>query len=214
MSEEIRLQAFKRDEVGKQGLRSVRQQGYIPGIYYDAKGDNVPVKVRYRALESAFRKAHSNHVIQLEIANGGQGTPRPVMIWDIQHHPVKDLILHVDFFGVDMSKEIQVEIPVQIEGEAQGVVDGGQLTVYHEALLVSCLPDAIPENIRIDVSALEMNENVNIEDVTFPEGVVPVYDGEENFAVAGVNPIVEASLEEEEEEEAEGEAPAEETEEE
>lgn len=203
MSEEIRLQAHKRDEVGKQGLRSVRQQGYVPGVYYDAKGDNIPVQIRYRSLEAAYAKAHSNHVIRLEITNGKSGPVRPVMIWDIQHHPVKDLILHVDFFGVDMSKEIQVEIPVEITGEAPGIQEGGQLTLYHEALLVSCLPDALPEGIQIDVSALEMNENVNIEDVTFPEGVVPVYDEEENFAVVGVNPIMEASLEEEEEAETE-----------
>jgi large subunit ribosomal protein L25 len=212
MSEGINLQAQRRTTIGKHGVRSTREQGYIPGVYYNAKGDNMPVEVRYRALEAAFKRAGFNHVIQLEIVDNKQGKTRPAMIWDVQHHPVKDFILHVDFFGVDMSKEIQVEVPIKVIGEAQGVEEGGQLTLFQHSLQISCLPDAIPEGIAIDVSELGMNENVNIEDVSLPEGVNLVYDGEENFAILGVTPIAEVSLEEEEEEVIE-EEPAEEDEE-
>ena len=112
----------------------------------------------------------------------------------------------MDFYGVDLTKEISVHIPVVVEGKAAGEVLGGVLEVYRDTLEVTCLPLAIPDKVVIDVTALEINQHVKVADITLPSGVKAVY--EENFAVVGVVVPTEEPEEEAPAEEAATEAPA------
>lgn len=173
--------------------RRLRASGLVPGVYYDGKGENVAVQVPALPLSKAYEALGTTQVFDLVIKGGDAPMTKPAIIWKLQHHPFKRQIVHVDFYGVDLTKELHVSVPVQITGECRAVKDeGGMLSVFREHLDVVCLPLAIPEHIVIDVSELKLGTNITIEDLTFPEGVRPVYD--EAFAVVGVS--IPASAEE------------------
>jgi large subunit ribosomal protein L25 len=112
--------------------------------------------------------------------------------------------MHVDFLGIDLKKKLQVQVPIEVVGEAPGVEEGGVLAVYRDFVEVECLPTVIPERITIDVSELGINDTVHVQDVPMPEGVVAV-NFDENFAILGVNMPTEEPEEVEPEEEVEGE---------
>ena len=207
MGQRYTLEAEKRDQAGKGVARSLRRRGYVPGVYYDKQGVNIPLQLPYGTLASTFEKAHMSNVIDLEIKSDSETFKKPVLIWDIQSHPVKDFLEHVDFIGVDLTEEMNVDVQVEVSGEAKGVEQGGRVSIFRDSISVICLPTSIPDQITIDVSNLDINENIYIEDVVLPEGV-RLQDSDENFAVVGVAPPApteEELAEEGEEEGAEGE---------
>jgi large subunit ribosomal protein L25 len=91
---------------------------------------------------------------------------------DVQHNALTGEILHVDFLAVNQDTSITANIPLELIGESEGVALGGQLEQMLHSLEISCLPKDLPENIEVDVSALDIGDALNIGDVAFPEGVV------------------------------------------
>lgn len=195
----ITLEVAKRDVKGKEKSRKLRNQGYIPAVYYDFKGENVLLQVRNGAFLKTWHEAGSTKVVELTITNGKGEERKPALIWAVEKHPVKDKVLHVDFYGVDLQKEVDLMVPIKIVGKAKGVEKGGLLEVFREELEIKCLPLHIPEVIEIDVTDLDLNQNLHISELSLPEGVKAVYD--ENFAVVGVVEPEKEEAEEEEEEE-------------
>ena len=186
MSLQKSLQVETRSSQGKCPNRRLRAQDIVPGIYYDAKGVNIPVQVPALPLNKAFQTLGSTQVFDLIINDGGQTRTMPSIIWKMHRHPFKNQVMHVDFYGVDLNKEIKLVVPVQLIGECQAVkTEGGVLSVFREHIEVLCLPLSIPDHIVIDVSNLQLGHNITLEDLTFPEGVKPIYD--ENYAVVGVS---------------------------
>lgn len=210
MKETLSLAVKTRAGRGKGANRKLRASEMVPGVYYDATGVNIPVMVEHMPLQKLFAKTASAHVFQLHIDSEDGRETKPSLIWQLQYHPTKSLITHVDFYGVDLTKEITVHIPVEVEGKAAGVVKGGVLEVYRDTLEVTCLPLAIPDKVTVDVTALDINEHVKVADITLPEGVKAIY--EDNFAIVGV--VIPVEEPEEEEAPAEEAAAAETTEEE
>lgn len=199
MSEQLVLTVDARVTRGARASRRMRAKSLVPGVYYNAKGENVPFVVEYNSLRKIYNKVGLSQVFQVDIRANGQSSTQPAIIRDIQHHPVKGLITHVDFFGVDLTKKIHVYIPVEVTGKAKGLILGGLLQVFREELEVVGLPLAIPEKVVIDVSHLGINHSVHVQDLTLPSGVTCVFD--DNFAVVGVvSPAVEKEPGEEEEE--------------
>jgi large subunit ribosomal protein L25 len=131
----------------------------------------------------------------------------PALLWRVRNEPVKGVPEHVDFFGVDLTKEIKVAVHFEITGTSKGIKLGGVLEQYRDHIEVVCKPMDIPESIVIDITELDIMDSVHIEDVAFPEGVTPVFD--ENYAVLSITAMQEEAEEEEgevEEEAAEEEA--------
>ncbi len=212
MAEQYSLRVEKRTGTGKNVMSRLRNSGYVPGVYYTKNGENIQVQVVYGELEKVYARAHKSNLVDLAIQDGSKQVNKPVLIWDIQKHPAKDLMLHVDFYGVDLKQEMEVDVGLEVTGEAKGAAVGGIVTFYRDSIRVSCLPSAIPDQIQIDVTELDINDSIMIEDVVLPEGVT-LKESEEGFAVVGVAPP-EKTLEEEELEAAEAEeAEAEEAEE-
>ncbi|MGD9608637.1 MAG: 50S ribosomal protein L25/general stress protein Ctc [Desulfovibrionaceae bacterium] len=204
MKETLSLAVKTRAGRGKGANRKLRATDMVPGVYYDDKGVNIPVMVEHMPLQKLYSKTASSHVFELKIdSEAGQET-KPSLIWQLQFHPTKSKITHVDFYGVDLTKEIRVHIPVEVVGKAVGMVKGGALEVYRETLEVSCLPLAIPDKVVVDITPLDLNQHIKVADITLPEGVKAVY--EDNFAILGV---LLPSAEEEAPEEGAAEAPAE-----
>ncbi|MBG0791569.1 MAG: 50S ribosomal protein L25 [Desulfovibrionaceae bacterium] len=184
MAELLKLNVQERTELGKGPNRRLRAAGMVPGIYYDAKGANIPVKVAMVPLQKAYEKLGNAQVFDLVMEKGGQTETKPALLWRVRNEPVKGFPEHVDFFGVDLTKEIKIAVHFELVGEAKGVKLGGILEQYRENIEVVCKPMAIPSSIVIDVTDLDVNDNIHIENVEFPEGVTPVFD--ENYAVVGV----------------------------
>lgn len=184
MKEQLSLAVKPRDSKGKGACRRLRAENLVPGIFYDSKGTNIPVMVSELPLTKLREKTGSSHVFDLVI-EGEEGTQtRPSLMWNVQRHPTKPRITHVDFYGVDLEKVIRVSVPVVVTGKAKGVVLGGKLEVFRDMIEVECLPLSIPDKVTIDVTALGTNENVVVSDLVLPEGVKAVYD--DNYAVVGV----------------------------
>lgn len=188
-NENLSLNVQKREGLGKGSCRKLRVKKLVPGVFYDAKGDNIPVAVEEMALSKLYHKTGSSTMFTLNI----EGEERPSLIWKIQNHPLKKRIVHVDFFGVELGKEMRLSVPVEIQGSPKGVKEGGILEVYREQIEIICLPRDIPHSIIIDVSDMGVNQTVHVADVVMPEGVRALF--EENFAVLGVTIPAEQSLE-------------------
>ena len=201
MAQQYTLEVQRREDMGKNAVHRLRKKGYIPGVYYNNKeGENIPIQVAYGPFERILAKAHKSNVIDLTIQDGQSKITRPVLIWSVQNHPVKALMLHTDFIGVDLKQEMDVDVSVTVTGQAKGEAEGGIVTIYRDALSVTCLPTNIPDQIEIDVSDLDINDSITVQDLQLPEGVV-VKDAEENYALVGVAPPAAEELPEEEAEE-------------
>lgn len=193
MSDQHVLGVDIRSEKGTAVSRRLRAGSLVPGVYYNAGGANILFSVAQTPLQKLFSKVGLSQVFQLEIREQGQARQQPAIIRDVQYHPVKGTISHVDFYGVDLTKKIHVYIPVEVKGKAKGLVVGGVLEIFRDELEVVGLPLAIPKKIVIDVTHLDINHNVQIQDLTLPPDVEFVFD--DNFAVVGmVSPSSDSEL--------------------
>jgi len=196
MSNENQLSVEKRVKLGKGPVRRVRAEGFVPGIYYDAKGENVPVMVKAVPLAKLYEKVGKAHVFTLKIEGEGQTMEKPAFIWQVSRHALKNQITHVDFYGVDLNKTVRVMVDIALTGKAPGLVLGGVLQVFRDKIELECLPLDIPQNITIDVSTMNINDTVSITEVPLPLGVKAIYD--DNFAVVGMIPPTSEEGDEEE----------------
>ncbi|SDZ66436.1 large subunit ribosomal protein L25 [Evansella caseinilytica] len=155
------LQAAKRS--GRRGsqLTRIRNEGGVPAVIYGKAFGNEPVTVDEAALQKTLKENGKNGVFKLDL-NGRQ---TDVMIYNIQSDTLKNEILHVDFYAVDMKSEIDVAVPVTIVGEAAGVKNGGVLQQALFEVSVRALPADIPESLEVDVSALDINETLQVKDI-------------------------------------------------
>lgn len=184
MKEQLSLTVQTRAERGKGPNGRLRAQKMVPGVYYDDKGVNIPVMVADLPFRKVFQKVGSSRVFDLIIDRDGTTETHPSLIWVVDAHPFKNQIDHVDFYGVDPTKQVHVHIAVELKGKPKGVVIGGKLELHHDSIEVVCLPANIPDKIIIDVANLDLNQSIQIKDVIMPEGVKAVFDS--NFAVVAV----------------------------
>jgi len=162
---ELVIEVKPRENLGKNASRRLRHAGLIPGILYGAKKDPVPVVVDpKRLLEIIHSESGVNTIFQLGLAE--KDARRHVMIKGYQVDPVKGNLIHADFLRIQMDEVIEVEVPVQVTGEAAGVkLDGGILEHVTRQVRVSCLPADIPEHIIIDVTPLKIGDALRVSDV-------------------------------------------------
>jgi ribosomal protein L25, Ctc-form len=184
MAELMTLAVRTRAEKGKCPCRRIRTETLVPGIYYNKQGQNIAVQVEMLPLTKLYSKLGSSRVFNLEVEQDGKPSSLPVLIKSVQYDPIKSRPIHVDFYGVDLDRDIKVEVRVVMEGKAKGIILGGLLEVFRDTLEVVCKPLDVPEKIVIDVTNLDVGVNLHVSDVKMPAGVRAVYD--DNFAVVGV----------------------------
>ncbi len=126
-----------------------------------------------------------SHLIQLD-SDAAELKQKMVLLREVQRHPVTHRVLHTDFYEVDLTKKLEVTVPLHFVGKAVGTVDGGILQPIVREVTVLCLPTEIPQFIDIDVTPLGIHDSIHIEDVTLPAGIEVVYD--DNFTVVTVAP--------------------------
>ncbi|UCE81681.1 MAG: 50S ribosomal protein L25/general stress protein Ctc [Deltaproteobacteria bacterium] len=201
--ETVALNARSRKETGKGVARSLRRQALIPAVFYGPKVEPVPLALGSKEVEKVVSsEAPENILIDLNIENGEATESHRAMIKEIQVDPVKQTILHVDFYAITMDQKISLEIPISLTGTPVGVTEGGILQQVSRTIEVSCLPDQIPETLVLDVSDLVIGDSLHVTDLDIPEGVELLV--EEKLTVATVVPptkeeIIEPEILEEEE---------------
>ncbi len=178
------LNAQKRDTSGKGFNRRLRQEGVIPGVFYTGQGGNISVQMPAAPLNKLFGEVGRTTVFNLEIAEGGKTSLHPVLIWDVQRHPVKNRITHVDFYGVDLDKPVKITVPIEFTGVARGTKVGGVLETYREQVQLVAKPLDMPAKIVLDITSLDLGKTIQVADLELPEGVKAAYDV--NYAIVSV----------------------------
>jgi large subunit ribosomal protein L25 len=187
------LSLTPRDPEGSRSARRLRREGFVPGVIYGGDGEPEHFAVDARILRNTL--AHSGAILEVSIG-GGKGTP--VLVKDLQRHPVRGEAVHVDLLRVNMSETIQTTVVLELVGadEAPGVVEGGVLNQETRELNIEALPGDIPDSITHDVSGMVMNATLTLTEVTAPSGVTLLDDPEETV-VATITPPTLEPVEEE-----------------
>ncbi len=180
MAKHVKLSARPRAESGRNAVKQVRTRGSVPAVIYGGKGAPSNLEVSLKDIKSLLARAvGENILVDLEITEDGSTTNRLSLIQEVQHHPVRGDIIHVDFHAVSMTEEIEAEIVLEPVGEPAGVkTSGGLLQQNMRTLAIKCLPKDLPELITVDVSALNVNEYLHVKDIKLPSGVTAAIDGE------------------------------------
>ncbi len=192
------LNVETRVRMGKGGSRKVRRDGLVPAVVYGKGIESLNLRLDPKDLQQAIAtEAGWNTLITLK--GDGPFDGKVVILKDMQIDAIRRDTKHVDFHAIDLTSTIAVMVPVQPIGKAQGVTEGGTLSLIRHELEVYCLPTNIPTSIEIDVAHLEVGEAVHIDEVTLPEGVESLHDV--NFTVLTVVGRMAEEVEEVEEDE-------------
>lgn len=179
---EIILAATPRPPQGTRSARRLRSEGKVPGVVYGLGADPLTLTVEWRDLRAALVTEQGlNAVIHLEL----EGEKMPTLVKDIQRHKVRRDVLHVDFIRVDLSKTVEVEVPIHLEGEAEKVArQGGVVDQVLTALMIEARPDDIPSELTVDISGLEIGNALRVADIALPDGVTTSVDPEDPVVTA------------------------------
>jgi len=200
--EKIELQATVRKTVGNGPARVLRRTGQTPAVLYGRKTETVLLSVNTKDLEKILKQGNFGQFILNLVIQNGKKVTKAAMIKELQTHPVSGQLIHIDFYEVDMKRQINVMIPVVTKGKSVGVEEGGMLNIVRRELEVFCLPGDIPESIEIDISELGIGDSIHLADIPLGENVE--VDTDVNYTVVTVlSPMVEEVVAEEGEEELE-----------
>ena len=170
MAVKTMLEAKLRNETGKGSSRRIRSSGAIPAVIYGREQDTISLTIDSRESKRLFQSVSvENTIINVKIDN--EEEEFETLVREIQVHPHRDDILHVDFYRIERGVALEVEIPVDFIGNAQGVKEGGVLEILFRELRVKCRPSQIPETIVVDISELEIGSSLKVSDIDIDEEV-------------------------------------------
>lgn len=180
MAQQVRLTVQKRIEIGRNAVKKVKAAGFVPGILYGPRQEPVPLKLSSRELKSALAHAASeNIIVELDFQESQGEGPVLALIQEVQHHPLKRELVHIDFQAVSATEKVTAEVPIEAVGEPVGVkTRGGLLEHTLRSLEVECLPRDLPSSIRVDVSGLDIGSSLHVRELPLPAGVSSVTDGD------------------------------------
>jgi len=164
MSNEFNLTVDKRGLTNKSGRKKMFKEGKVPGIYYshDSK-ESIPFSIS----QSELIKAQKAETQIYNITVGSK--KRNVLFKSVQYHPVTDEIIHIDLYGIKMDQMVSVNVSINVNGTAKGVVEGGVLVQGLNELEIECLPMDIPQSFDIDISNLDIGDSFRAGDIDLDE---------------------------------------------
>ncbi len=172
MSDDIIVNATSRSVYGKGASRRLRRDNMVPGIIYGDSKDPQPIMMKANEVFKHLQnEAFYSQLIQVSV-DGGE--PARSILKDVQRHPYKMQVLHMDFMRVVAGAELQVSVPLHFINEdiCVGVKNAGGIITHNDnEVLIACRPRDIPENIEVDMANLEIGDSVNLSQLTLPEGV-------------------------------------------
>lgn len=172
---DINLEAENRHERGKHARNVLARKGRIPAVVYGKETGNMSIAVDSKEIQKIVRNFGTGKIIDLKLKDADSSGMK-VLLKDIQYDPVRRELAHVDFQSIKMNEKIKTSIPIKFVGQPVGVQQGGTLQKQLRSLEIECLPTAIPDQIIVDVSSLNIGESIYVDDLTLPEGVKAVND--------------------------------------
>ena len=212
MSEEFNLIAEMRDDQGKGASRRLRRQGKVPAIIYGAGREPRSLMFDHnKVLQQLEDPSFYSSILNIKVGDKS----RAAVVKDIQRHPAKQRILHIDLQRIVEDEKIKMQIPIHYLGEEEAVgvkLGGGTVSKLMTELEISCLPKDLPEFLEVDISELELDQMLNVSDIKLPEGTeITELLIEQNPAIVSIQEIKEIIEEDIEGEDSEGEAEADDT---
>ncbi len=182
-----------REGTGKGPARRLRAAGRIPAVCYGRGATSLGISLDPSDLDSLLRAstAGMNTLIALQMEGGGQFHGKPMLVKELQRNPISGRILHADLYAVNLEETIQLSVPIHLEGAAEGVKAGGILDQTLREIELECMPQAIPEEVRLDVSELMIGQSLHVRDVLLPKGVTLLSDLDLAVVSVGTPTVVE-----------------------
>ena len=182
----MKFVAFERAKQGTGASRRLRNTGRTPGIVYGGQGQPQLIELDHNALWHALKKEvfHSS-ILDMEL----NGQSSQVLLRDVQYHPFKQLVLHIDFQRVDANTKMHKKVPLHYSGEENSpAVKTDACLINHiiTELDISCLPADLPEFIAVDLSGLKKGTSLHLNHITLPKGVTAVTHGKQNPVLVSV----------------------------
>jgi large subunit ribosomal protein L25 len=167
---QVDLAISLREKNSKNGNRRARRGGRIPAVVYGGGLEPQAAYLDSVSFQKTLAAVHRSTIFNLTAGTGD--APQPAIIRDIQHHPVSELPLHVDFYRISLDKPIVVDIPVHgVGGVPAGVKMGGLLESVTRRVEIRCLPLVVPEHLDIDISGIAIGHSLHVSDLKVPDGV-------------------------------------------
>jgi large subunit ribosomal protein L25 len=179
---EVSLEVSRRESTGKEAAKKLRRDGKVPAVVYGGHRDPVAITVDRKSVSELISKSEHGIRSVFLLKMAGSDQQRHAMIKEVTIDPISRKMRHIDFVRVIMDEVVKVTVPVQLIGTAIGVKEGGLLDFQVRDLHVQCLPNAIPDSIDVDITALAHHEYIRVKDLKLPEGV-EVLDDEERVVV-------------------------------
>ena len=191
MSTDFTLHAKGREDTGKGASRRLRRlAGEIPAIVYGGKKNPARIALIHKDVKKALEnEAFYSHIIALDI----DGKPEDVIVKDVQRHPAKAIVLHMDFLRVSKNTKLQTRVPLHFINEdiCVGVKLGGGLIAHSMTELeIMCLPADLPEYLEVDMAEVDLGQTLHISDIKLPQGVESValsHGDDHDLPIAAVN---------------------------
>jgi large subunit ribosomal protein L25 len=179
MAKTVSLQVSQRSGIGRTALKAVRKTGRVPGVLYGKAKDKTvrsrPIEIDSRKLAALLQSSTSENVlVDVEVTDpsGKKVDQHLALLVDVQHHPIKDYIIHIDLHEIAQDEILHAEVPVASVGEPVGVkTGGGLLETMLRTIRVACLPRNLPELITVEVGHLTIGHSVHVRELILPEGV-------------------------------------------
>lgn len=189
----MKFVAFERAKQGTGASRRLRITGRTPGIVYGGTAEPTLIEIDHNALWHALKKeAFHASVLQMEL----DGKTTEVLLRDVQYHPYKQLVLHIDFQRIDANTKMHKKVPLHFSGQEESPafkLDHCLITHVATELEISCMPKELPEFIAVDLSKLTKGHSLHASDIVLPKGVTAVIHGKNNpVLVSVVTPKAEA----------------------
>ncbi len=182
---QVEMSASVRNTSGKGPMRQLRMEGMTPAVVYGAGAEAVKLQMDTKSLMAKLLKFYRhNTVVTLDVENQGV---KSVMIGEVQTDPVRDTLVHVDFCEIDLEKERAYKVPVVYEGTARGVDLGGLLIVGCSEVVFQGKPLSIPDDVKVDISGLEIGDDLKCSVFAVPENVTMLTDAD-SVAVSVIKP--------------------------
>ena len=170
MSVSFELNANARSDTGKGASRRLRKTGQVPGIIYGADKDPQMISVAHNVLvQQLENEAFYSHILTVNV----DGSKQKVVLKDLQRHPAKPFVMHLDLLRVSDKDKIKMHVPLHFinEATAPGVKAGGKITHNINDVEVSCLPKDLPEYIEVDLGGMEMDDIIHLSQIKLADGV-------------------------------------------
>jgi large subunit ribosomal protein L25 len=173
-----------RTNSGKGAARKLRAQGLVPAVVYGSGKEALALSLVPGSLESIVKMSDAGLNTLIFLDGDGPAKGKTVLIKELQRDPVRGTLVHADLLEIDMSQRISVMVPVHLDGEPEGVKQGGLLDHALREIEIECLPNAIPDVIAVNVAGLEVGDSIHVRDLEVAAGIV--IRSQEGLSVASV----------------------------